>query len=107
MFRSSILLIMSLYSAFVFRLIYLLHSTFDDVFQQYGFSPSVSGLVYLGFGTADAGGIVLFMTFHGRIQEICMKIDGVATPRPKYRMIVMILCSPCVPIGIFIYGWAV
>ena len=104
--RSPILLVMSLYVAFVFGVMYLLLSTFDAVFQgQYGFSTAMSGLVYLGLGTAAATGIVLFTVFNPRIQAASMKRDGVTTVKPEHRLVLMIWFGPCIPVGLFIYGW--
>lgn len=107
LFRSPILLLMSLYVGFIFGVMYLLFSTFDNVFQvQYGFSVAVSGLVYLGLGLAAASGIVFFTLFNQRIQAVCMKKDGVTTPKPEHRLVLMIWFSPGVPAGLFVYGWA-
>ncbi|CEJ83194.1 hypothetical protein VHEMI03214 [[Torrubiella] hemipterigena] len=107
LFRSPILLLMSLYMGFIFGVMYLLFSTFDAVFQvQYGFSVAVSGLVYLGLGLSAATGIVFFTIFNPRIQAALMKRDGVTTVKPEHRLVLMIWFSPGVPAGLFIYGWA-
>lgn len=46
---SPIVLLLSLYVAFVFGLVCLLYTTFPAVFeQQYGFSVQLSGLSYIG-----------------------------------------------------------
>lgn len=48
---SPIVTLVSLYNAIAFGLIYLLFTTFPDVFEtQYGFSVQLSGLSYLGMG---------------------------------------------------------
>lgn len=104
--RSPILLLMSLYVAFIFGVMYLLFSTFEGVFQvQYGFSIAMSGLVYLGLGIAAVTGIVIFTFFNPRIQAACMKRDRVSIIKPEYRLVMMIWFSPCIPIGLLIYGW--
>ena len=36
-----------------------------------------------------------------------MKADGVDKPKPEYRLLLMIWISPCVALGLFIYGWTV
>lgn len=107
LFRSPILLLMSLYVGFIFGVMYLLFSTFDSVFQvQYGFSIAISGLVYLGLGLSAATGIVFFAVFNQRIQAAYMKKNGVTTVKPEHRLVLVIWFSPCVPAGLFIYGWA-
>lgn len=104
--RSPVLLVMSLYVAFIFGVMYLLLSTFDGVFRgQYGFSTAMSGLVYLGLGMAAMTGIVLSTVFNPRIQAAAMKRDGTTTVKPEHRLILMIWFGPCIPVGLFIYGW--
>jgi predicted MFS family arabinose efflux permease len=104
--RSPVVLALSLYAALVFGVIYLLFTTFNGVFRgQYGFSASVSGLVYLGLGIALVLGVVIFGNLNPRIQAARMKADGVSTPKPEYRLLLMIWLSPCVALGLFIYGW--
>ena len=104
--RSPVVLALSLYAALVFGDIYILFTTFNGVFRgQYGFSSSVSGLVYLGLGIALVLGVVIFGNINPRIQAARMKADGVSTPKPEYRLLLMVWLSPCVAIGLFIYGW--
>ncbi|KAL9127160.1 MAG: hypothetical protein Q9217_003913 [Psora testacea] len=104
--RSPVLLALSLYAALVFGVIYLLFTTFNGVFRgQYGFSTSISGLVYLGLGIALVVGVVIFGNLNPRIQAARMKADGVDKPKPEYRLLLMIWFSPCVALGLFIYGW--
>jgi predicted MFS family arabinose efflux permease len=104
--RSPVLLALSLYAALVFGDIYILFTTFNGVFRgQYGFTTSVSGLPYLGLGIALVLGVVIFGKVNPRIQAARMKADGVSTPKPEYRLLLMVWFSPCVAIGLFIYGW--
>ena len=104
--RSPVVLALSLYAALVFGVIYLLFTTFNGVFRgQYGFSASISGLVYLGLGIALVLGVVIFGALNPRIQAARMKADGVDKPKPEYRLLLMIWLSPCVALGLFMYGW--
>lgn len=104
--RSPVVLVLSLYASLVFGVIYLLFTTFDSVFSgQYGFPASISGLVYLGLGIALVLGVVIFGSLNPRIQAARMKADGVDKPKPEYRLLLMIWLSPCVALGLFIYGW--
>ncbi|KAI4142342.1 MAG: hypothetical protein L6R39_004979 [Caloplaca ligustica] len=106
--RSPVVLALSLYAALVFGVIYLLFITFNDVFvHQYRFSPALSGLAYLGLGIALVLGVAVFGTLNPRIQTARMKADGMDKPKPEYRLLLMIWFSPCVPLGLFIYGWTV
>jgi predicted MFS family arabinose efflux permease len=105
--RSPIVLALSLYAALVFGVIYILFTTFDSVFQgQYGFSQGASGLAYLGLGIALVLGVFLFAFFNPRVQASRMKASGLLQPRPGYRLLLMIWLSPCVAVGLLIYGWS-
>lgn len=106
--RSPVVLALSLYAALVFGVIYLLFTTFDGVFAgRYEFSASTSGLAYLGLGLALVLGVAIFGNLNPRIQAARMKADGVDKPKPEYRLLLMIWLSPCVALGLFIYGWTV
>ncbi|GES61841.1 MFS general substrate transporter [Aspergillus terreus] len=106
LFRSPILFVISLYVALVFGVMYLLFTTFPSVFEgQYGFSTSISGLVYLGLGVALVTSMLLFNVLNGRVQAARMKADGVQQARPEYRLLPMIWFSPFVGLGLIIYGW--
>ncbi|KAL3466174.1 major facilitator superfamily domain-containing protein [Aspergillus heterothallicus] len=99
LFLSPILLVISLYVALVFGVMYLLFTTFTSVFEgQYGFSTSTSGLVYLGLGASLIGSMVLFNIMNGRMQPT-------DPPRPENRLVPMIWFSPFVGLGLFVYGW--
>ncbi|PVH93336.1 MFS general substrate transporter [Periconia macrospinosa] len=71
----------------------------------YGFSASVSGLPWLGLGIALVLGVVVFGKANPPIQAARMRRDGIDTPKPEYRLLLMICLSPCVAVGLFIYGW--
>lgn len=104
--RSPILLVISLYVALVFGLMYLLFTTFTDVFEtQYGFTTALSGLTYLGLGVALLAAMVTFSALNERVTKARMAADGTDTKRPEYSLILMIWFSPCVGLGLFLYGW--
>ncbi|KAI1456330.1 putative MFS multidrug transporter [Annulohypoxylon moriforme] len=104
--RSPILFIISLYVAVVFGTMYLLFTTFVPVFEgQYGFTTTVSGLTYLGLGIALLTAMVTFTLVSNRIQTTRMKKEGLQQPRPEYRLLLMIVFSPLVGLGLFLYGW--
>ncbi|KAJ0109637.1 hypothetical protein J7T55_014199 [Diaporthe amygdali] len=104
--RSPILLVISIYVALIFGTMYLLFTTFTSVFEgQYGFSTSMSGLVYLGSGVALVLALIAFHACNHRLLQSRMRADGVTTPKPEYHLIMMILFSPFVGFGLFMYGW--
>lgn len=101
---SPIVLMLSLYSAFMFGLIYLLFTTFPAVFEEtYRFSAGIAGLVYLGLGLGMIVGIVLFGKFSDKL--VASSRNGTAG-RPERRLILMIWATPVIPVGFFWYGWS-
>ncbi|RMZ78701.1 hypothetical protein DV737_g3770, partial [Chaetothyriales sp. CBS 132003] len=105
--RSPVVLALSVYAALVFGVIYLLFTTFNDVFEgQYHFSKSVSGLAYLGLGIALVMSVCIFGKLNARIQATHLTADGSQkSSKPEYRLLPMIWFSPLVAVGLFIYGW--
>lgn len=104
--RSPILLVVSIYVALIFGTMYLLFTTFTSVFEgQYGFSTSMSGLVYLGTGVALIFALLVFHAFSGRVQRSRMSAEGASGPKPEYHLVMMILFSPFVGLGLIMYGW--
>ncbi|OJJ42364.1 hypothetical protein ASPZODRAFT_155293 [Penicilliopsis zonata CBS 506.65] len=106
LFRSPILLIISIYMALIFGLMYLLFTTFTDVFEtQYGFSTATSGLVYLGLGVSLVSCMFIAKPLGDRMTAARKKAAGSDQHRPEYRLLPMIYFCPCVAAGLLIYGW--
>ncbi|KAJ5728542.1 MFS transporter [Penicillium malachiteum] len=103
-FLSPIVFLISIYCAFMFSLLYLLFTTFPDVFEKtYGWGPEISGLSYLGLGIGMMFSIALF----GLLSDKLLKQPrGGTVARPELRLILMMWCSPLVPIGFIWYGWS-
>lgn len=65
---SPVVLLLSIYVAFIFGLMFLCFSTYSAVFiEQYHFAVGVSGLTYLGQGIGMILGLVLFGGLSDRI----------------------------------------
>jgi MFS family permease len=97
-------LLLSLFCAFVFGLIFLLFTTFPMVFEeQYGFSAGVSGLSYLGLGIGMGLGLVLFGALSDKLLQ---KNRQGESAKPEGRLQLMVWFCPLVPIGFFWYGWS-
>lgn len=102
---SPIVLLFSLYTAFVFGLIFLLFATFPTVFEtNYGFSTQMSGLAYLGLGIGMFLGIIIFRRLSDRVSK--GKEEKSGESRPEMRLLLMVWFSPVTPIGFFWYGWS-
>jgi Major Facilitator Superfamily len=96
---SPIVLLTGMNIALIFGLTYLLFATFPTVFEEtYHWEVGVTGLAYLGFGI---GCIIALVTF-SLLSDRLLGKDGT----PERRLILMMAAGPCVPIGIFWYGWA-
>ncbi|KAK6221124.1 hypothetical protein LQW54_001697 [Pestalotiopsis sp. IQ-011] len=100
---SPIVTLLSLFSAVVFSLIFLLFTTFPSVFEaQYGFSVEVSGLAYLGLGI---GFILAIAGFGATNDRIYKKLRGDGPGTPEMRLPTMMWVSPIISAGFFWYGW--
>ncbi|GAB1318245.1 Trichosetin biosynthesis cluster MFS transporter [Madurella fahalii] len=101
---SPIVLLLSLYCAFVFGLIFLLFTTFPFVFEDtYGFTPGIAGLSYIGLGVGMICGLVLFGLLSDKLMH---QKRGGTVSRPELRLPLMMWFSPVIPVGFFWYGWA-
>ncbi|KAJ3579442.1 hypothetical protein NPX13_g1125 [Xylaria arbuscula] len=103
---SPVVLIMSLYVALVFGLLYLLFASFSFLFSDtYHFGVGVSGLAYLGIGVGEIVGLVLFGALSDKILQKRMAADQTNEHKPEYRLIMMIWFSPFIGGGLFLFGW--
>lgn len=102
---SPIVLLVSLYAGVVFGLVYLLFTTFSNVFREvYGFSEGTSGLAYLGLGVGMLVGLVLFTKLSDKLLG---QSQGDTVACPENRLILMKWFGPITPLGCFLYGWGV
>lgn len=101
---SPIVLFLSLYASLLFGLIFLLFATFPSVFgEQYGFSPGMAGLAYLGLGIGMMLGLILFGVLSDKLLG---QKNGDSLARPELRLILMKWFGPITPLGCFWYGWS-
>lgn len=101
---SPMVILLSLYLALVFGMIYLFFATFPLVFENtYGFSTGIAGLCYLGLGVGMSIGLRLFSLLSDKLLKQ-KKNENLA--RPELRLVLMMRFSPAVPAGIFWYGWS-
>lgn len=103
---SPVVLLLSLYVAFVFGLMFLCFSTYSAVFiDQYHFSVGVSGLTYLGQGIGMITGLILFGALSDRILKARAAKEHKGEMTPEERLPLMIYFAPILPVGFFWYGW--
>jgi predicted MFS family arabinose efflux permease len=106
LFCSPAVLLLSIYMAIAYGILYVLFTTFTFVFeQQYHFSPSNVGLAYIPIGI----GMILSMSALGiasdRIIKTALERKEILTPEHRLPYILTIPSGLMLPIGLFIYGW--
>ena len=107
MFLSLICAMMSLYLAIVYGIMYILFTTFTFVFEQnYGFSSSTVGLVYIGLGIGMLLGLAGVGVYSDKIIKYLAKKHSNGELKPEYRLPILMYTGPFIPAGLFIYGWA-
>ena len=105
---SPICLVLSVYSAFVYAIIYFMISTFTFVFQDnYGFNEGAVGLVFLALGIGMLFGVVVQQGIGNRIMKRLAEKLNKGKPKPEYRVPPTLLAGFLIPAGLFIYGWTV
>lgn len=106
LFRSPIVIILSIFISIVYSYMYLLFTTFTSVFEgQYGFNSGEAGLAYLGLGIGFCIGQFSVSIFSDRYIER-QKVKG-AEVKPEHRLPPLVVGAFLVPMGLFWYGWAV
>jgi multidrug resistance protein len=105
--RSPIILLLSLYVAVIYGLLYLFFTTIATVFiTQYGFSAGLSGLAFLGIGLGYFIGLALYGLTNDRIVMKLVQRNG-GKYEPEMRLPAMIVFASLLPISFFWYGWSV
>ncbi|KAH6877224.1 major facilitator superfamily domain-containing protein [Thelonectria olida] len=103
---SPICTIFAVYLMLVYGYLYLLFTSVTFVFQQnYHFSTSTVGLVYLGLGIGCFVGMALFSWDSGREFKKGESGGGQGTVKPEVRLKLLPAGAIVFPIGFFIYGW--
>lgn len=106
LFLSPVVLFLALYAAFCFGLMFLLLTTFSNVFSgQYDFDMGITGLCYLGMGVGTLGGLIAQGKFSDNIMRKRAEQRG-GEPKPEDRIPLMAYLSWTIPVGMFWYGWS-
>jgi multidrug resistance protein len=103
--KSPIVALLALYISVVYGYLYLMFTSVTEVFQTYyGFSTSITGLVFLGLGVGSLIGLAIYSTTSDRhIKKMAAK-EGQGM-KPEYRMQLLPLGAFIMPVGFFLYGW--
>ncbi|KAK9448277.1 major facilitator superfamily domain-containing protein [Limtongia smithiae] len=108
LFGAPNVLLLSIYIAVSYGQMYLLFTTFTDVYeQQYGFSTSTVGLAYLGLGVGNVAGLLMVILFSDKILLYLTSQSADDEMKPEFRLPLLLILSPLHVIGMLIYGWTV
>jgi MFS family permease len=107
LFLSPIVLITSIYVGLVYGYTYLLFTSLTPLYTKtYAFTPSATGLTYLGFGAGCTIGLVLFGLLSDRSAKAATSASATGERKPEYRLPPLIPGSLLVPMELFWYGWS-
>ncbi len=104
LFLEPIVLLITIYTAFIYGILYLFLEAYPIVFAQYrGISPAVATLPYIGLiiGVLIGCGIVIF--FEPRYNRKLKANNNI--PVPEQRLLPMMVGAVLFPIGLFLFAW--
>ncbi|KAL4923535.1 MFS transporter [Aspergillus undulatus] len=106
LFRSPIVIFLATYIALIYSLLYLFFTTIPSVFEeQYGFSPGLTGLAYIGIGVGFIIGLgISAMTSDKVVMKLAARNGGKTEPEMRLPLLVFWACI--LPISFFWYGWS-
>ncbi|CAK7914189.1 major facilitator superfamily multidrug transporter Nag4p [[Candida] anglica] len=94
------------YMAFTYGFMYLMIISFPQVFQQqYGFSKSTTGLMYIPMGMGFLIGVLFWTPTIGKVYNNLTKKNG-GVSKPEFRLPCLISTGFIIPIGLVWYGWS-
>jgi MFS family permease len=107
LFLQPIVFIMAVYMALIYGTLYLLFTTFPQVYQgQYGFSPGLTGLSYIGVGLGFMMAILFGIPqIDKQYRRLTAKNNGISMP--EFRLPVANVGAVCIPVSLLWYGWSV
>ncbi|KAK5010150.1 hypothetical protein LTR16_004927 [Cryomyces antarcticus] len=101
---SPIVAALSVYTAVVYGILYLLFTTFTFVFEDtYHFSSGNVGLTYVASGIGMLLGLGILGAVSDRIVKAKSKNGGM---KPEHRLPPLVSGGLCIPVGLFMYGWS-
>lgn len=104
LFTERIVLLLSVYMAFIYGLLYLFLTAYPLVFQGiHRMNPGVGGLPFLGIVTGQVlAGATIFIRQSGYQKKLAA--NG-GQPIPEWRLPEVIVGGICFSVGIFAFGW--
>ncbi|PRP80994.1 hypothetical protein PROFUN_11108 [Planoprotostelium fungivorum] len=104
LFKEPIVLLMSIYMAIAYGILYMLFAAYPIVFQQKrGWSPGIGGLAFLGVLVGMLFAIVYTVFENIRYSKVVDRLGGRAPP--EERLPSAIVASFFLPVGLFWFAW--
>lgn len=104
LFLEPIVFLITLYTAFIYGILYLFLEAYPIVFAEYrGINEAVATLPYIGLIIGVIVGCGIVILFEPRYNRI-MKENG-NLPVPEQRLIPMMIGAIIFPIGLFWFAW--
>ncbi|ODQ67311.1 MFS general substrate transporter [Nadsonia fulvescens var. elongata DSM 6958] len=104
LFTETIILLLSIYTAFIYGILYLFLQAYPIVFVEgYGMSMSVGSLPYMGLMIGMLLGVVMILSFEPYYHRQ-LALNG-GKPVPEARLPPMIIGAIAFPIGLFWFTW--
>lgn len=99
-----IVLLLSIYMAFIYGLLYLFLTAYPLVFQRiHGMNPGVGGLPFFGMIVGQLlAGLFIFIRQPAYQRKLAANND---IPIPEWRLPEIIIGGVCFAVGIFWFGW--
>lgn len=107
LFTQPIIQVLALYMAYIYGLMYLMLSTFSDLWTNsnyYGESTGIGGLNYISLGLGSFLGAYLCAFLNDRFYRL-FKARNNDTGKPEFRIPLLAVTTFVVPAGLFTYGW--
>jgi DHA1 family multidrug resistance protein-like MFS transporter len=99
-----ILILVTIYLSIVYGLLYGLFEAFPLIWGELrGFSPGLSGLIFVGVGIGTTIGALLNVWFSRRYKTLTPMWKG--SPPPENRLVGAMVAGPVLVVGIFFLGW--
>lgn len=102
-----IIQVLTLYMAYIYGLMYIMLSTFPDLWtdpKYYGESTGIGGLNYISLGLGSLLGSHVCGFLNDRIYR-SLKARNNDIGKPEFRVPLLVITTIVVPAGLFIYGW--
>ncbi|KAF2442775.1 MFS general substrate transporter [Karstenula rhodostoma CBS 690.94] len=104
LFLEPIVFLITLYTSFIYGILYLFLEAYPIVFAEYrGISPSISTLMYIGLIIGVLLGCAIVIAFEPRYNRKLKENNGI--PVPEQRLLPMMVGAILFPIGLFWFAW--